>query len=374
MLKVELKTHRHRYPFYAGRGLLSLSGHILSRHLPPRSLLVVSDEVVSRLYAEEFLRGLREQGFQPFLYTVKEGEGSKSLANAARLYNAALEAGLDRNSAVTALGGGVAGDLAGFVASTYLRGVPFVQVPTTLLAMVDSSVGGKVAVNHPLGKNLIGTFYQPSLILADLKTLETLPRREYISGLAELLKYGIIRDVKLFTRLEQFLPKHLEEVKSPVGSFASSDNMLKYITRAVMIKGEVVFRDEKESGERRILNFGHTFAHALEAASDFQYYLHGEAVAVGMAMAARLSHLLGLLDARSTERITGLIKRFHVPPPPSGLKVEEVMRAFYYDKKKQGEHPVFILARELGDPFVYKDPPAHLVTAVLEAYLHKGIL
>ena len=276
---------------------------------------MISDKNVAPHYAPGCLQSLRSAGFKPYLEVLAGGEKEKSLAVAANLYTRALQAGLDRRAAIIALGGGVIGDLAGFVAATYLRGVPYVQVPTTLLAMVDSSVGGKVAVNHPRGKNLIGAFYQPTLVISDAATLKTLPGREFNAGLAELVKYALIWDKKFFARLESLHRGNFSAGESLLQ--ADHPQLLKFILRAVRIKGEIVSRDEREKDLRRILNFGHTFAHALESATDFAYYLHGEAVACGMLMATRLAVLLQILDRASARRIrTLLLQQLKFPSPP----------------------------------------------------------
>jgi 3-dehydroquinate synthase len=376
MYKVKIRTEQKTYPVYLGRSRKALDnvGRTVSTCLPACTALVVSDKNVAAHYGERCLESLRKRGFKPCLEVLEGGEKVKSLASASALYSRALEAGMDRSSVIIALGGGVIGDLAGFVAATYLRGVPYVQLPTTLLAMVDSSVGGKVAVNHPLGKNLIGAFYQPALVVADESTLNTLPGREFNAGLVELVKYGIIWDNTLFERLERSffaskntsgkdtsLKKHLLEM--------NSSRLLKYIVRAVIIKGKIVSQDEKEKDLRRILNFGHTFGHALEAGTSFDYYLHGESVACGMAMAARLAVLLGILDPPFEQRIIALLKPLRVPPPPGRLNLDTVTQALSYDKKKQGEELVFILPTAPGQTMACKAPPASLIKRVIEEYL-----
>ncbi|RJX25583.1 MAG: 3-dehydroquinate synthase [Dethiobacter sp.] len=374
MFKIKIKTDQKAYPVYLGRGMIDSIGSVISAYLPACSILVVSDRNVSLYYGERCLESLRRAGFKPYLEVLEGGEKDKSLTAASTLYTRALEAGLDRHAAIVALGGGVTGDLAGFVAATYLRGVPYVQVPTTLLAMVDSSIGGKVAVNHPLGKNLIGAFYQPSLVISDVDTLNTLPEREFNAGLAELVKYGVIWDKKLFERLESL--KSLSRRASPRGLLLEIDNpwLLKFIARAVLIKGEIVCRDEREKNLRRVLNFGHTFGHALEAATGYAYYLHGEAVACGMAMAARLAVLLNILDPASERRIKTLLKQLKTPFPPQGLNKDTVAEALFYDKKKEGGELVFVLPTAPGRVLMYKAPPFSLMEQVIEEYLRGDLL
>ncbi|MDO9534474.1 MAG: 3-dehydroquinate synthase [Bacillota bacterium] len=371
MLKIRLKTEQKGYPVYLGRGMIDKIGSLISQYLPASSMLVVSDRNVSPHYGERCLESLRSAGFKPYLEVLDGGEKDKSLTTALTLYTRALQEGLDRHSAIVALGGGVTGDLAGFVAATYLRGVPFVQVPTTLLGMVDSSIGGKVAVNHPLGKNLIGAFYQPELVVSDLDTLNTLPMREFNAGLAELIKYGVIWDKKLFKRLEFFGAK-----ASSRGLFLEVDNpwLLKCIARAVLIKGEIVCSDEREKNLRRVLNFGHTYGHALEAAAGYEYYLHGEAVACGMAMAARLAVLLKILDQASELRIRALLTQLKPPSPPQGLNYDTIIEALYFDKKKELGELNFVLPTALGRVQIYKAPPSRFVEQVVEEYLRDELL
>ncbi|MGI5875255.1 MAG: 3-dehydroquinate synthase [Dethiobacteria bacterium] len=370
MLKIDIKTASRQYPVYLGQGLLRNIGKIMARHFPPCSLMVVTDRNVSSFYAQRCLQGLKMAGYRPYLSVVKGGEGSKTLEEASFLYSRAIAAGLDRQSVIIALGGGIIGDLAGFVAATYLRGVPYVQVPTTLLAMIDSSVGGKVAVNHPQGKNLIGAFYQPSFVLADLKALKTLPQREINAGLAELIKYGVIWDYNLFRQLESLSAgsegKLFIHAKKPL--------FLKYISRAIMIKGKIVRQDEKEADLRRILNFGHTFGHALEAATGYAHYLHGEAVGCGMAMAATLACRLSILDEVAKGRIINILKGLRIPPSPAGLKASSVLEALFLDKKRAGGDLIFILPDCIGRVIIYKAPPANIINDVIKDFLQGKII
>lgn len=367
MYKIIIRTGRQSYPVYLGRGAIKNLGAVMSAYLPARRVLVVTDRNIAWHYAEKCLQSLHRGGFKPFLEVLEGGEPEKSLATAFSLYTKALKAGLDRRSAIVALGGGVTGDLAGFVAATYLRGIPYVQVPTTLLAMVDSSVGGKVAVNHPLGKNMIGAFYQPALVVSDPETLKTLPVREFRAGLSELVKYGVVCSKKLFERLET-----VKKGAYPGDGLAEAGDprLLYFISRAVFIKGEIVCRDETETGLRRILNFGHTFGHALESATGYWHYLHGEAVACGMAMAARLAVRLKKLDALSAHRIIALLQKLKPPSPPQGLTPDSVVEALFYDKKKEGGELVFILPSGIGKALMYKAPQTRMVERVIEEYLN----
>jgi len=379
MIKVEIKTTQNRYPVYLQKGILELTGRMIKRYLSPCPVLLITDKNVSGHYAEICRQSLLREGFKPSTVVLEGGEKDKSLQSAFKLYGIALKEGLDRKSVVLALGGGVIGDLAGFVASTYMRGVPFVQVPTTLLAMVDSSVGGKVAVNYPRGKNLIGSFYQPSLVLADMDTLKTLPPREFLAGLAELIKYGIIVDKTLFQQFEHFaqISEKQQQREQGKGSvFLQLDNftLLKFITKAVLIKGRVVSMDEKENGLRRILNLGHTFGHALELATAYEYYLHGEAVAVGMILAANLAAKLQMLGEKDAGRISALLFHLNPPAPPTGLTAKMILNALMSDKKKEGEELVFILPATIGKTVVCKSPPMEQVESVVKKYLNKHFL
>jgi len=376
MFKIKISTGRKAYPktypVFLGTDLLDRLGSLVSAVLPACPLLAVSDAQVAPHYGERCLLSLRRAGFNPSLVVLEGGEREKTPATVQALYTRALEAGLGRDGAMLALGGGVIGDLTGFAAATYLRGIPYVQVPTTLLAMVDSSVGGKVGVNHPLGKNLIGAFHQPALVVGDMSTLHSLPAREFNAGLAELVKYGIIWDEKLFARMESLAFPGCGAAAANPFLTAGNPRLLELIARAVQIKGEIVYRDEREADLRRTLNFGHTFGHALEAATGYSYFLHGEAVACGMAMAVRLAVLLSLLDPQTARRINRLLGALPVPSPPPGLSREAMLKSLYYDKKRQGEKLVFILPVALGRAQVYKAPPISLVEQVIGEYMQKN--
>jgi 3-dehydroquinate synthase len=309
---------------------------------PGNSVLIVTDTTVGRLYGETCRAALAKRGFQVAMVTVPAGEASKSLQEAARVYRAALGAGLDRRSIIVALGGGVVGDLAGFVAATYLRGVRLIQVPTSLLAMVDSSVGGKTAVNLPEGKNLVGVFHQPIEVAVDLATLDSLPEREYVSGLAEIVKYGVIWDAVFF-----------QELEANVDGLLRRDAALleRVVARCCEIKAEVVAVDEKESGVRAILNFGHTLGHALEKLSEYDRWLHGEAVAMGMAYAADVSVATRGFPGVERDRLLSFLKTCGLPvAPPSGERPPwvAVRNAMAADKKTLRAVPRFVLAETLG--------------------------
>ncbi|MDD2555128.1 MAG: 3-dehydroquinate synthase [Syntrophaceticus sp.] len=345
-LQVDLKERS--YPIKFGAGNLKYLGEAMAALQPiqqVKRVFVITNERVGSLYGDIVLESLKQAGFEPFYYQLPDGEEYKSLESADKLYTAAIENGLDRQSAVVALGGGVAGDLAGFVAATYLRGVFLIQVPTTLLAQVDSSVGGKVAVNHPLGKNMIGSFYQPQLVFIDVRVLNTLDLREVRAGLAEAIKYGVIRDGDLFSYLEE----HLEQI------LALEQDALSYvIQKSCAIKAAIVAEDERENGVRILLNFGHTIGHALEALTSYRIYRHGEAVAVGMVAAAQIAVGRGLLKEEDKNRLEKLLKRAGLPTTVT-IPAVEIINILPRDKKARRGKPHFVLPLALGEVDLFED-------------------
>jgi 3-dehydroquinate synthase len=355
---VKVPLGQRSYDIKIGSGLLGRLGHECARLQLGKRCAVVSDENVAPCYGRAVHQALAQAGFDPILLTVPAGETSKSLKTVEACYDQLAEQRLERKSFLVALGGGVVGDLTGFLAATYLRGIPFVQVPTTLLAQVDSSVGGKVGVNLKAGKNLVGSFYQPRLVLCDIETLTTLPRREFSAGLAEVIKYGIIYDAPLFKRLESDLPKLLKRDPKTLATV---------IARCCQIKAEVVRQDETEGGLRAILNFGHTIGHGLEAISHYGKYLHGEAIAIGQVAAARLSvRLLGFPEA-DVKRIATLFTR-------AGLATEvklsapqraKLLAAMQLDKKVNSGEIKFVLAKRIGKVQSGQKVSAALLTETL---------
>jgi 3-dehydroquinate synthase len=359
MRTVAVSLGARSYPIFIGGNLLpKLGRHCANLGLGARCA-IISDTNVARRYAKKAVASLRAAGFQPVLITVPAGETSKSLKAVQTCCDQLARHRLERKSFIVALGGGVVGDLAGFVASVYLRGIAFVQAPTTLLAQVDSSVGGKVGVNLPAGKNLVGAFYQPRFVLCDLSALATLPIRQFRSGLAEVIKYGIIYDAALFDRLEKNLGLLL---KRDAAALAET------VARCCEIKAEVVARDEKDEGVRAILNFGHTIGHALETISGYGKFLHGEAIAIGQVAAARLSVALTGLSAGEAQRIEALLRRAGLPVavPLSAPQQARLLAAMRLDKKVSGGEIQFVLARRIGkvEPGL-KAPPA-LIAKVLQ--------
>ncbi len=341
MARIVVELGKRSYPIEIEMGLLRGVGARLRGLGLSGPCAVVTNPLVNGLYGKALLNSLEEAGgFEPLLVTVPDGEEYKSLAEAGKLYDVLIENRFERGSPIIALGGGVIGDLAGFVAATYLRGVPYVQVPTTLLAQVDSSVGGKTAVNHPGGKNLIGAFYQPLAVLIDPATLRTLEKREVLAGLAEVVKYGIILDAAFFA----FLEKNTDGLTG-----LHEDVIIEAIKRSCEIKAAVVAEDELETtGRRAVLNLGHTFGHAIEALSGYGVYRHGEAVAMGMVMAAKLSVRLGLCAAGVAGRIEGLMRALGLPASPPPIDAEAFIESMRRDKKVVGGRLRFILIEDMG--------------------------
>jgi 3-dehydroquinate synthase len=354
------------YSILIGRSLLARLGDRCRRENLGGRCAIITDSNVARLYAQPAKETLAAAGFDSLLITIPAGESAKSLRSVQACYDQLAAHRLERKSFVVALGGGVVGDLAGFVAATYLRGIPFVQVPTTLLAQVDSSVGGKVGVNLKAGKNLVGAFYQPRFVLCDLATLDTLPSREFRAGLAEVIKYGIIYDAALFRKLERELPQLLQRTENVLGSV---------VARCCAIKAEVVGQDETEGGLRAILNFGHTVGHALEAISGYGQFLHGEAISIGQVAAAELSEALLGLSAAEVDRVRQLLERAGLP---IGIKLSpaqqgRLLQAMQLDKKVSGGEVKFVLARRIGEVLYGRKVPGPQLNQVLTSLARNGL-
>jgi 3-dehydroquinate synthase len=353
-LNVDLGTRS--YPILIAGGLLARP-EVFREHLRARELLIVSNTTVAPLYLPTLASSLGQRRvIEVFL---PDGEVHKTLANASRVLDALVANRLGRDCAVLALGGGVVGDLAGFAAACYQRGVDFVQLPTTLLAQVDSAVGGKTGVNHAGGKNLIGAFHQPVLVVNDTATLATLPARELRAGLAEVIKYGLIADAALFAWLENHLGELL--AGDPVA-------LAHIIRRSCEIKAAVVGRDEREQGERARLNLGHTFGHAIESATAYRQWLHGEAVGAGLVMAASMSAACGYLDAAQAERVRRLVERVGLPSHIGTVAPAAALEQMRIDKKVLGGRLRLVLLRGIGDAFVTADYPPEMLTRTLTAH------
>lgn len=345
IIKVDLGDRS--YPIYIGAGIVSELGNCLKKLPVGKNTLLITNSTVRNLYGPDAEKSLKEAGFLVTFGEIGDGEQNKTLATAGRLYDLAFDKGIDRRSPVVVLGGGVTGDVAGFVAATYLRGVPFIQVPTTLLAQVDSSVGGKVAVNHPRGKNIIGVFYQPGFVLADVALLKTLPPRELRSGLAEVIKYGVIWSADFFAWLEENIETLLA---------GDTEALIRVVQESCRIKAKVVEKDETEGGLRAILNYGHTVGHAVEALTGYGKYTHGEAVGIGMVSAARLAVALGLLNASDLSRIEVLIRRAGLALElPDNLAPKDLINSFYHDKKAAGGRLTFVLPLSIGKVSINKN-------------------
>jgi 3-dehydroquinate synthase len=357
MRVVKVPLGSRSYPILIGSDVLPRLGAECARWGLAGRCAVITDDQVAALYGPSALKSLNAAGFEPILISVTHGEKAKNLKSVQACYDQLAGHRLERRSFIVALGGGVVGDLAGFVAATYLRGIPFVQVPTTLLAQVDSSVGGKVGVNLTAGKNLVGAFYQPRAVLCDLKTLDTLPVREFRAGLAEVIKYGIIYDAAMFRRLERDLDKVLAHDESVLADV---------IARCCAIKAEVVGQDETESGLRAILNFGHTIGHALEATSGYGRFLHGEAISLGQIAAAQISSAQLGLPVSEAERIHTLFVRAGFIRLTAG-QITQLLDAMRLDKKVSGGEVKFVLAKRIGRVEFGQCVPSETVTAALTA-------
>jgi 3-dehydroquinate synthase len=339
MERVGIELGERSYDILIGSGIRKQVGKLLKSVFEPSRVIVITHPSINELYGEEVVTNFIQQGWTTDIIEVPEGESSKSLSQAEKLYDHLLELNCDRKSVLVALGGGVIGDLVGFVAATYQRGIPFIQVPTTLLSLVDSSVGGKTAVNHPKGKNIIGAFYQPRLVVADLETLQTLSQKEYRAGLAEVVKYGVIADVKLF----EFLETNYKEIIN------LDHNFLTHIVEtSCAIKANVVEKDERESHYRMILNFGHTFGHAIESLTEYSQFVHGEAVAIGMVLATKLSYSVDKCSKDVPKRLENLLKNLGLPVDMPALNSSEVIKSLYHDKKTVENKIKFILVKEIG--------------------------
>jgi 3-dehydroquinate synthase len=341
MRTVDVSLGLRSYPIFIGEHLLSKLGRQCAKLRLGRRCAIISDRNVAPRYGKKAMASLRAAGFEPVLITVPAGETSKNLQTVQTCCDQLARHRLERNSFIIALGGGVIGDLAGFVAAAYLRGIDFVQAPTTLLAQVDSSVGGKVGVNLPAGKNLVGAFYQPRFVLCDLSALATLSMRQFRSGVAEVIKYGIIRDAAFFGRLEKDLGLLLKKDATALAAI---------VARCCEIKADVVGRDEREGGLRAILNFGHTIGHALETISGYGKFLHGEAISIGQVAAAKISVATAGLSAGEAERIAALFGRAGLPvtTPLSARQKVRLFEAMRLDKKVSGGEIRFVLARRIG--------------------------
>ncbi len=356
-VNVDLGTRS--YPIVIGENLLA-DAALLAKHVPGRRVAIVSNETVAPLYLARVEQALRANGREVIPILLKDGEQYKDWANLMPIFDTLLAERCDRKTTLVALGGGVVGDMTGFAAASYMRGVPFVQIPTTLLAQVDSSVGGKTGINHPLGKNMIGAFYQPQAVLADTTTLDSLPPREFSAGLAEVIKYGAVIDLKFFTWLEQNIERLMAR---------DAQALTHAITCSCQIKADVVRQDELEGGLRAILNFGHTFGHAIEAGMGYGSWLHGEAVGCGMVLAADLAYRMGFIDFVSKTRIKALVAAANLPTRAPDMGVARWLDAMEVDKKNEGGAIKFILPKPLGKHIITSVPQDQLLATLAAGVL-----
>lgn len=342
MQKISVNLPSDSYQISISSGSLIQLGEEMRQLNLGKKVLLVSNPEIFDYYGQICLQSLQDAGFETHIHLIPPGETHKNLQSIARVYDAALANHLERSSTLVALGGGVIGDMTGFAAATWLRGVNFVQVPTSLLAMVDASIGGKTGVNHPQGKNLIGAFYQPKLVLIDPSVLNTLPVREFRAGMAEVIKYGVIWDADLFTKLEQ---------AENIDSFVSiNEELLQTIlVRATQAKAQVVSQDEKEAGLRAILNYGHTLGHAVESLTNYQQFVHGEGVAIGMVAAGKIAVMMGLWTESNAKRQEQLIAKTKLPTQiPPELEIDKILAMLKTDKKVKSGKVRFILPTQIG--------------------------
>jgi 3-dehydroquinate synthase len=354
---IAVRTAAEQYDIHVGLGLLAEVGQHVVPLTSGRKAFVMSHPALYDLYGATLTASLQEAGFAVEPCLVPEGERSKSLLMASRLFTRLAQRGADRQSLICALGGGVVGDLSGFVAATYMRGVPLVQIPTSLLAMVDSSIGGKTGVDHKLGKNLIGAFYPPRAVFTDTALLQSLPEREYLCGLSEIVKAGVIYDADLFT----FIETHVKAVRQRDPQVLST-----LIERAIAVKVDVVQQDPTERGVRAILNFGHTIGHALEAVTAYERYTHGEAVAIGMALVARLSEQLGYCQAEARARLHALLQALRLPLTYTDVEPQRLLAAMAHDKKALNGVVRFVLMQDIGTVAFHQEVPLEPLQAVLQ--------
>lgn len=351
MKTITINLASHCYAIAIGEGLIKGVGAACKAAGLEGSGAVITNPTVAALYADQVVCSLQDAGFTPVVIEIPDGEEFKTSATLQTVYDRLIESGFDRHSFIVALGGGVVGDLAGFAAATFLRGIPFVQIPTTLLAQVDSSVGGKTGIDHPQGKNLIGAFYQPQMVISDVGTLKTLTERHYLAGLAEVVKYGAVLDAALFELLEAEVEGLLQRDTVLLGHI---------VTRCCEIKAWVVEQDEREAGLRAVLNYGHTLGHAFETLSGYRELVHGEAVAIGMVQAAYLSQREGFCSEQDAQRVVQLLQRLGLPTEAPLVALDDLIGALAKDKKNRSGTLQFVCNRGIGSYSFHKVTPAVL--------------
>lgn len=342
MKTIHVNLSADSYNIYIGKDILAKVGEIVAKDKEPCKTLLITDENIEKIYGDVVAESFRQNNFDVKLLSLPPGEEQKNIENALLLYDNCFAHKLDRKSLIVALGGGVVGDLSGFIAATFMRGIPYIQIPTSLLAQVDSSIGGKVAVNHPKGKNMIGCFYQPKAVFIDTNTLSSLPSKEMVAGIAEVIKYGVIRDAELFAFLEKSMDAILQ---------LQDEALLKIIATSCQIKANVVEQDEKEKDLRAILNYGHTIGHAIETVTHYKQYRHGEAVAIGMLYATKIAIELGIADTSVFDRQLSIMKNLGLSIQ-TGLKSEDIIKALYTDKKTVSGRLRFVLPTKIGEVII----------------------
>lgn len=356
---VDIRLTDKSYKIYIGSDLLGQIGYLLRQVVDGDRVIMVTNPLVRRLYGNSIKKSLNNYGFEVIVLEISEGEEQKSLQNSSKLYGELSNCHAERSTPILALGGGIIGDLTGFVAATYLRGVPFIQIPTTILAQVDSSIGGKVAVNYNQFKNKIGTFYQPKLVVSDIVTLHTLPTREFVSGLAEIIKHAVIWDKNLFDYIEE----NVDRIKT-----SNDDDVLEELVfRAIKIKANIIEQDEKDLDLRNILNYGHTIGHAIETLSEFQMK-HGEAVAVGMVAAGRISNKMGMLSKSELNRMKDVIEKAGLVTKVPEVDIAQLIKTMKHDKKVLAGKIRFVLLNSIGKAIMSDGVPLSLVEEVLINY------
>ena len=359
MKTINIQFDERSYPIYIGEGLIS-DYELIGQHLPHKKIAIITNDLVADIYLAPLINSLSPHK-DVISIILPDGEKYKNTDSLNSIYSQLLKNKADRNTTLIALGGGVIGDITGFAAATYMRGINFIQMPTTLLSQVDSSVGGKTGINHPQGKNMIGAFYQPQCVITDVNVLKTLPSRELSAGLAEVIKYGLIRDIKFFEWLETNIQSLIE---------MNPEHLSEAILRSCQNKADVVEADEFESGIRAILNLGHTFGHAIEVAQGYGNWLHGEAVAVGMIMAAKLSQAMGWLSEPDIERIISLIKHAGLPTVPPNISVDKYIELMMLDKKTKDGKINLVLQKSMGEAVLSNAYDPSKLRQILEQSAH----
>lgn len=359
MRTLNVAAPSHQYPIFIGENLLSQAGSILKPYLTKKAA-IITNETIAPLYLNTLQTALASEGIDCFNIILPDGEQYKNWETLNLIFDGLMENRAERKTTLIALGGGVIGDIVGFAAATYQRGAPFIQIPTTLLSQVDSSVGGKTAINHPLGKNMIGAFYQPQAVLADLNTLSTLPSRELSAGMAEVIKYGALGDSAFLSWLEQNISELMQQNKALLADA---------VYHCCKMKADIVAQDETEQGIRAWLNLGHTFGHAIEAEMGYGVWLHGEAVAAGMVLACRLSEVLGRLNANDTDRMISLIQKANLPTTPPKFAFEKWIAHMQHDKKVSSGVMRFIALNRLGEANITEITDTAVLKQAITPYL-----